>query len=158
MYENYYACIREGKASLQFDNQLASSPLAVNVLTPNQPKIKVRDYWKSDDWNIALLIELVGEETIEMILASNFKQNQGSDSVIQKINRDGSFSNKSMWEMIRIKGKSHGWMKGVWHKLIPKKMSLCMWKEIFHYFSIDNSVQQLEIHLVSACNCCAQQK
>lgn len=71
MYDNYYTHIKEGKASFWFDNWLANGHLAVNMSSLNQPIIQVKDYYESNAWNSAFLIELVGEDTTARIVAAN---------------------------------------------------------------------------------------
>lgn len=103
-----------------------------------------------------LLKELVGEEKSEMILASNVFNKHGSDMTIWKPNRDGSFFIMLAWETIQVRGKSHGWMKWICHKLIPKIISLCMWKVTFHHLVVDDRIRRFGISMESTCNCCDQ--
>lgn len=93
--------------------------------------MKVRECSNSGGWNIAVLIELVGETKIEEILALKVVCRQDYDRYIWTPKKDGNFTKSSAWEVTRLKGEKHEWMKWIWHRLIPKKISLCMWNATF---------------------------
>ncbi|XP_040989024.1 uncharacterized protein LOC121236653 [Juglans microcarpa x Juglans regia] len=50
------------------------------------------------------------------------------------------------------------WAKWVWHKFLPKKISLCMWKAVFGCLSVDSQVRRLGIALAFGCNCCLRRQ
>lgn len=131
VYENVYVKVREGKASFWFDNWISSGPLAASSITVLQPGIKIKECWEPVTWDVDLLKELVGVTKTEEILMSSIKKKEGSDVFVWKPFIDGKFSTASAWEVIRVKGDEVSWMEWVWHKLLPRKISMCMWKAMF---------------------------
>lgn len=47
----------------------------------------------------------------------------------------------------------HDWF---WHSMLPKQISICMWKGWFKCFAVDERVQSKGMSLASACDCCAR--
>lgn len=45
-------------------------------------------------------------------------------------------------------------MKWIWHKLIPIKISLYMWKATLRFLLVDDKIREIDISLASTCNCC----
>ncbi|KAI9194953.1 hypothetical protein LWI28_010396 [Acer negundo] len=54
----------------------------------------------------------------------------------------------------RVKLLKFGWAKWIWHKCLPKKIAVCMWKVAFNCLSVDEKVRSVRVLIVSACNCC----
>lgn len=73
-----------------------------------------------------LLMELVVETKIEEFLASKVMCRHGLNSYIWKLNKDGQFSMALAWEVTRIKGEPYRWIKWIWYKILPKRISICM--------------------------------
>lgn len=80
---------------------------------------------------MALLTKLVGETKTEEILALKVECRQVLDRYIWTPNMDGKITLASAWEVTRLKGEHHGWMKWIWHRLLSKNISLCMWNATF---------------------------
>ncbi|KAJ0095450.1 hypothetical protein Patl1_15067 [Pistacia atlantica] len=78
----------------------------------------------------------------------------GTDITICKPDIKGDFMSTSAWDLIRVKGTEHVGMDWIWHHLLPKKISVCMWKACFNGLALDSQVQSLGIPLASRCNCC----
>ncbi|CAI9763513.1 unnamed protein product [Fraxinus pennsylvanica] len=79
---------------------------------------------------------------------------EGSDMVIWKPNDNGDFSTSSAWDIVRVRSPKIPWMKWIWHKFLPKKVSFCMWKVKFNCLSVDSRVRSTGVALVSRCDCC----
>ncbi|KAG2411216.1 hypothetical protein I3760_Q020700 [Carya illinoinensis] len=156
VYENMYVKIREGKASFWFDRWLSSGPLAKSIELVQRLVLKAQECWELGAWDTIALEELVGEEKINEILMSNLNQKVGSDVFVWKPTTNGKFSIASAWEVIRIKGMRRSWMDWVWHKLLPTRVSLCMWKALFHCLLFDERVRMLGISIVLGCDCCVE--
>lgn len=69
----------------------------------------------------------------------------------------GIFSTKLVWEITRAKGSPQIWLDWIWNKLLPKKISICMWKAHFSYLLTDKRVKSLGIPLVFGYNYCVVQ-
>lgn len=61
-------------------------------------------------------------------------------------------------EVTIIKGSQHMWMDWVWPKLLPNKVSICVWKSLFNYLPFYERVRRLSIPLASGCDCCVDHK
>lgn len=49
-------------------------------------------------------------------------------------------------------------MDWTWNALIPKKITISMWKSLHQRLPLDDCVRTLGIHVVSSCNCCTNRK
>ena len=82
----------------------------------------------------------------------------GSDVLIWMKNESGNFSTKSAWDCIRIQGSSMEWHPWMWHKLLPLKISVLMWKAWNMALSVDDHLRRIGIPIVSRCDCCDEGK
>lgn len=107
VYENCYVKVRAGKFSFWYDEWIQLGPLVERTHLSQNPRIKIRDCWNTNIWNVELLNCLVGEEITEEILMSNIKRGEGEDFIIWKLNTKGRFRTSSTWEVIRWKGEAN---------------------------------------------------
>ncbi|KAK1576349.1 hypothetical protein Q3G72_013142 [Acer saccharum] len=61
----------------------------------------------------------------------------------------------STWDVVRVRLPKFGWAKWIWHKCLPKKIDVCMWKAAFNCLSVDEKVRSVRVPIVSACSCCS---
>lgn len=97
--------------------------------------------------------ELLGSQRAVEFVESIGSLKNKQDTFLWLHEKSGCFSTKSAWEIIRFKMPKFEWARWVWHKFLPKKISLCMWKAVFGYLSVDAQVRCLGIALNSSCNC-----
>lgn len=108
----------------------------------------------NSSWDVSKLRTLVSKEMVEKIIASSIQISSGIDVHIWQPNLDGSFSTKSAWHLIRAQGLGSLWRKWLWHKFVPKKMSLLCWRAKKQVLPVDDILIKLGISLVSKCHCC----
>lgn len=78
----------------------------------------------------------------------------GRDLHVWKPSKEGLFSTKSVWEVIRKKGMACAWRRWLWPNCVPKRISFVSWRAKLNCLPVDNVVQSTEISLVSKCECC----
>lgn len=57
-------------------------------------------------------------------------------------------------EHIRGIGPKRAWAVGVWHTILPPKVTSFLWKLMRHAISIDSRIMEKGIHIASKCRCC----
>lgn len=72
--------------------------------------------------------------------------------VIWKPSHDGLFSTWTTWDVVRNRGAPFEWNKWFWHTLLPKKISMCLWKTWFRSLAVDARIQTRGIPMVSTCD------
>ncbi|XP_057958688.1 uncharacterized protein LOC131151460 [Malania oleifera] len=99
-------------------------------------------------------MELVGNDKAEEVIQNTSCGRPREDILIWTLNDNGSFTSSSAWNLIRAKGPHVRDMDWLWHNLLPKKVSVRVWKARFHNLLLDEKVQSLGIAFASRCNCC----
>lgn len=122
------------------------------------PNLKIKEYWEAKNWDTEKLKELIGVPKIEEILMLAIKRKGVQDVFIRKPSINKKSPIALAWEVIRTKGDQQPWMESVWHKLLPKKVSLFKWKTMFYYLRLDERVKKLGIPMASGCNCCVKKQ
>lgn len=102
-----------------------------------------------DPWNETLGLNKA-EEVMERVenLKSSF------DILLWLPKKNGCFTTKSAWDAIRFRSPNFEWAKWVWHKWLPKKIAICMWKAVFECLSVDEKVRRVGVFVISVCDCC----
>ncbi|KAF5462708.1 hypothetical protein F2P56_018694 [Juglans regia] len=154
--ENIKVLVRGGNASFWFDKWLASGVLSVSVGAVHNSKLCIKDGWINNSRNSDRLLELVGSELTEEILQNVPTGKSGQDMYIWKPALDGSFSIGTAWEAMRGKSLNTLYHDCFWHNMLPKSISMCLWKVWFNCLAVDDRVQSKGIYLASSCDCCAQ--
>lgn len=131
VYENSCIKIYKGKASFWFNKWLSLGPLAKNTTMLQWQTMKINEWWIMDHWDVEKLKVLVRDNKIEQISLSTIKFKVGPDVFIYKLSINGTFSMASTWEVTRKKEEQTQWIDWVQNNLLPKKVSLCMWKAMF---------------------------
>ena len=57
--------------------------------------------------------------------------------------------------MLRIRAPKVEWAHWVWHKALPKRASVVMWKALSRSLSVDERIRQVGIAMASRCDCCS---
>ncbi|KAJ0074622.1 hypothetical protein Patl1_37562 [Pistacia atlantica] len=152
MVENVIIKVREGSSSIWFDRWLASGPLCANRDSLHS-NITIKDVWVYGSWDENYLVELIGLDKTKEIMNGVVAGKVGTNITIWKPYIKGDFTSVSAWDLIRVKGTEHLGMDWILHHLLPKKISVYMWKARFNGLALDSRVQLLGIPLASRCNC-----
>ena len=129
-------------------------PLIDEFQIVGNPMLKVKECKLSNSWDVEFLSTLVGQDNVENIVEALAGCKEGSDVLIWMKDDNGNFSTKSAWDYIRVQGSSMEWHPWVWHKLLPLKVSVLMWKVWFMALSVDDRLRRIGIQIVSRCDCC----
>ncbi|KAF5465134.1 hypothetical protein F2P56_015165, partial [Juglans regia] len=105
---------------------------------------------------MARLERLVGSEAAERVLEVFANCKEGSDLLIWTNSESGKFSTKSAWDCVRVRGQNFEGNKWIWNSILPKKISVFMWKAWHGALAVDDKIRRIGIPLVSRCNCCIQ--
>lgn len=79
---------------------LNSKSLAANGKVQNS-KLLLKDCWDSTSWDVAKIIELVGEEKMGKIMSSTVQCKPGQDRYIWKPYLIRNITTHSAWELVR---------------------------------------------------------
>ncbi|KAK0598052.1 hypothetical protein LWI29_031129 [Acer saccharum] len=135
---------------------LLRAPLSVSTDNISNKKMCIKDCWLNNNWNSNLLVELVGDDKTMEIVNNVTAGRRGQDISIWKPTSDGTFSTSSAWEAVRRRGDNFVWKDWFWHSLLPKRISICIWKAWFMCLAVDDRVKDKGISMASACDCCVQ--
>ncbi|KAF5468901.1 hypothetical protein F2P56_013012 [Juglans regia] len=145
--------VRNGESSFWFDKWLVDGPLCSRYEVINVG-IKIQDVWLNGSWDEDKLVDLIGLEQAGEITRKIIVGREGSNILIWKPAVDGCFSTNSAWNLLRIRGVERLELDWVWHQLLPKKISMCMWKARFGALPVGVRIQAIDIPMVSRCDCC----
>ncbi|XP_040986544.1 uncharacterized protein LOC121234610 [Juglans microcarpa x Juglans regia] len=152
--DNVNVLVRGGNASFWFDRWLASGPLSIHVEDVINNGLRLQDCWSNNLWDEDFLRELVSEEVVEEILQMPINDTRGPDLFVWKPSTNGRFSTRTAWEVVRKRGQELPWHDWFWHQLLPKRISICLWKIWMECLPVDIQVQRKGVSLASACDCC----
>ncbi|KAF5464541.1 hypothetical protein F2P56_014612 [Juglans regia] len=105
-------------------------------------------------WNVEMFSRLVGMEKAEELVEQLSSLKSGKDKLIWLKNPNGDFSTSSAWQCIQARAQEIPWTKWVWHVVIPKKISIIMWKAIHECLAVDDRIRKVGIQVASRCDCC----
>lgn len=127
--QNSFCRVRDGSSNFWYDNWLGSQSLADAGFEVKEPQLKIKDILTADGtWNRNRLKELMGENQAYSIEHVNMKSRGGRDLYVWKPSKDGLFSTKSAWEVIRKKGMACAWKCWLWPNRVPKRISFVSWR------------------------------
>ncbi|TXG59223.1 hypothetical protein EZV62_013796 [Acer yangbiense] len=138
---NDHILVRKGRPT---DSRFWRSMVAIIPEVVDNVKILVRG------------VELVGDDKTMEIVNNVTAGRRGQDISIWKPASDGTFSTSSAWEAVRRRGDNFVWKDWFWHSLLPKRISICIWKAWFMCLAVDDRVKDKGILMASACDCCVQ--
>ncbi|KAF5442493.1 hypothetical protein F2P56_035145 [Juglans regia] len=99
--------------------------------------VKLRDLVVNERWDVDRLELLLGAQKMEQVGSSR----NAKDILLWLPEKNGLFSTKSAWNFIRLRMPKFDWEKWIWNSLLPKKISICLWKATFSCFSVDEQVR-----------------
>ncbi|XP_040987618.1 uncharacterized protein LOC121235334 [Juglans microcarpa x Juglans regia] len=120
----------------------------------NEPNLRVNDLVINNTWDVHKMNHLIGENLTREVVNSVGSLQQAQDTMIWLPDKNGLFSSKSAWDIIRMKFQKLDWSCWIWNKWIPKKVAICIWKATFNCLPVDVQIRKCGIPLVSCCNCC----
>ncbi|KAK0578404.1 hypothetical protein LWI29_009836 [Acer saccharum] len=133
-------------ADLENFIQPSISEVIVNQLKEKPTEEEVYDVLKSI---------LVDSSPADEVMGRVGKFQNSKDVMLWIPEKNGCFNTKSAWDVVRVRLPKFEWAKWVWHKCLPKKNIVCIWKVAFNCLSVDEKVRSVGIPIISACNCCS---
>lgn len=97
----YLVC--RGDINIWYGNWLGDGALAASFEMRGDPSLKINLVLANTIWDAPRLLELLHEEIVNKIVASQVQLRAGSDILIWTSKAEGIFSTKSVWEIIREK-------------------------------------------------------
>ncbi|KAF8413601.1 hypothetical protein HHK36_001593 [Tetracentron sinense] len=152
--ENVRLMVKEGKGSFWYDRWLSSGPLSLHPNVDITPSLCIKDLWVENSWDRDKLVELVGSVKTEEIVQTIAAGRNGEDVLVWMPSKDGKFSSASAWDRIRVRAPQAPEMKWIWHGLLPKRVSVCVWKSRYDCLPVDENICRVGIQLASKCGCC----
>ncbi|KAG6673010.1 hypothetical protein I3842_16G088800 [Carya illinoinensis] len=132
---------REGGISFWYDKFFESGPLCEAGYTVVDEQIKLKDLIVQNEWDVERIQQLVGsQKTMEVVGTVGVLRDE-RDVLLWLPEKNGLFTSSSACEIVRSKMPNFEWASWVWHKWLPKKISLCMWKAVFNCLSVDEKVE-----------------
>lgn len=71
-------------------------------------------------------------------------------------NYKGEFTVKSAYQILRKRKKEVDWLKNIWAKGLPFKISFFLWRVWKKRIATDDNLKKMRIQIVSRCFCCEQ--
>ncbi|KAF8405073.1 hypothetical protein HHK36_009970 [Tetracentron sinense] len=152
--ENVRLMVKEGKGSFWYDRWLSSGPLSPHPNVDITPALCIKDLWVENSWDRDKLVELVGSVKTEEIVQTIATGRNGENVLVWMPSKDGKFSSASAWDRIRVRAPQAPEMKWIWHGLLPKRVSVCVWKSRYDCLPVDENICRVGIQLASKCDCC----
>ncbi|KAK0586417.1 hypothetical protein LWI29_006521 [Acer saccharum] len=147
--------VREGNVRLWYYNFLSSRPLFAEFLEGEHSQIRLKDLVIDNVLDDEELQRLLGLEKTDEVIGRVGKFGNSEDVLLWLPKKDGCFNTKSAWYVIRVRLPKFGRAKWIWHKCLPKKIVVCMWKAVFNCLNVDEKVRSVGVPIISACNCCS---
>ncbi|XP_042980247.1 uncharacterized protein LOC122310438 [Carya illinoinensis] len=123
-----------------------------------EPYTRLKDLLDKDRWEDERIQRLMGRQIANEVieLVGNLKNEK--DILVWLLETSGIFSTKSAWNEVRIKRPKLEWAKWVWHKLLPKKIAICVWRAAFNCLNVDEQIRKIGIPLASTYNYCKKRQ
>lgn len=150
--------VREGNISLWYDNFLSVGPLFELDIEVEDPNIRLKELVANDRWEVERLQRLMGRQVAHEVIELIGSLKNLKDILVWLPEKSENFSTKSAWEAVRVRRPIFEWAKWVWHKLLPKKIAICMWRAVFNCLSVEEQIHKIGIPLISGCNCCKERQ
>lgn len=93
-------------------------------------------------------------QAAQAVCNQNLFLSDSADLPCWTVNSNGLFSLSSAWNLIREPRPLMLSAKHIWQKLLPKQISLFLWKLFLLRLPIDEGLWSKGIHLASKCSCC----
>ncbi|XP_042959541.1 uncharacterized protein LOC122294687 [Carya illinoinensis] len=150
--------VREGNISLWFDNFLPGGPISEMISQVEEPNTRLKDLLDKNRWEDERIQRLMDRQTANEVIQLVGKLKDEKDVLVWLPEKSGTFSTKSAWNEVRLKHPKFEWAKWVWHKFLPKKIAICVWRAAFNCLSVDEQTRNIGIPIASACNCCKERQ
>lgn len=96
----------------------------------------------------------LGDNTIQHIQTIGIGKQDKQDKVYRELTKDGKFSNKSSWHIIRDKKPINRNLNQEWNPNIPLNISFFVWKFWKGKLPIDEVIERFGIRRNSTSKCC----
>lgn len=96
---------------------------------------------------------MVGVEKIEEIVQSVPTNKSAPNIFIWKPSPDGRFTTAAVWEVVRSKHQIFLYHDWFWHSVLPKRISIFLWRAWANCLFVDEGVQNNAISLALSCDC-----
>ncbi|XP_042956358.1 uncharacterized protein LOC122292186 [Carya illinoinensis] len=148
--------VRDGNISFWHDNWVEGGPLSNLYPVFEQPLLKIKDCRLDNGWDVPLMERLVGSQKAADLCNFLARRKEGQDVLIWLNDKAGNFTTKSAWDCIRVRASPLDWADWIWHKNLPKKVSIMMWKAHHNCLSVDAKIKNVGVPLASKCHCCSR--
>ncbi|KAK1564397.1 hypothetical protein Q3G72_002354 [Acer saccharum] len=112
-------------------------PLFAEFLEGEHSQIRLKDLVIDNVLDDEELQRLLGLEKTDEVIGRVGKFRNSEDVLLWLPEKDGCFNTKSAWYVIRVRLSKFGRAKWIWHKCLPKKIVVCMWKAVFNCLNVD---------------------
>ncbi|KAH0745955.1 hypothetical protein KY285_007612 [Solanum tuberosum] len=148
--KNIIWIIGRGEVDFWYDNWTNISPLY--LLFPDnvqQQQISIKDVYIDGMWDWDKLHNQPDADTKDKIRELNIVLHSNRrDKDIWIPNTNGNFTIKSSWSNYRQRSNSNNFIKNIWHKDIPFKISFLNWRVIRDKLSTNERVSGLIFKLI----------
>lgn len=141
----------KGSYSVWWDNWLPAVPLRQ---PPNSSIQFVRDIFDVDQAVSASTMDDLGPRAVHAIEHNSISLSDTLDIPCWSRSSNGSFSLSVAWQLVR---KAHPTLSSssfIWHRHLPKKVSIFMWRLFLFRLLLDKSLWRKGVQLASNCACC----
>ncbi|KAK3188861.1 hypothetical protein Dsin_028422 [Dipteronia sinensis] len=130
-------------------------PIFAKFSEGEHSQIRLKELVINNAWDVKKLQRLLGLNKAEEVIEKVGTLRTSEDVLLWLPEKNGFFNTKSAMDVVRFRLPKFEWAKWVWHKCLPKKIVVCMWKAAFDCLSLDEKVRSVGVPIVSACNCCS---
>ncbi|MQL99122.1 hypothetical protein Taro_031838 [Colocasia esculenta] len=92
--------------------------------------------------------------SIPQYLMEGLELSSEEDKCIWAASNNGTFSTKSVYNLIRPKGVHRPALSNLWHNSFYRRASLFSWKILHRAVPVDARISKIGIPMVSCCSCC----
>ncbi|KAI0524886.1 hypothetical protein KFK09_004276 [Dendrobium nobile] len=142
-----------GNVFFWHDKWLGKDSIDSLMHTSSFDSVKVNFFFKDNGWDVDKLSNFVPNCVIFRIL--NFTFNIHSKDVIMcDCSNDGAFQIKHVWLSFRSKRPFDKIFSNIWHKSIPKTISVFMWRILHNLLPTEDNLIKKGFSFASKCQCC----
>lgn len=87
---------------------------------------------------------MLGQSVLEFIITNEVSLDNSEDRCVWVLTHSGNFTLKSAWELIRQKESNTHLSKSCWHKNVPSKISIFVWKLIHNALPTESAIKKKE--------------
>ncbi|KAG2684189.1 hypothetical protein I3760_10G065300 [Carya illinoinensis] len=132
--------VKDGNVSFWYDTWDDDGPLHDHYQVIDKPLLKIKKCHIDKRWDIPLLERLVGHQKTTELVHFFATCKKGQDVLIWKNDTAGNFNTKLAWDCIRVRAPILPWAHWIWHAILPKNISILMWKATNNCLTVDDKI------------------